>query len=205
MTLKRYTVAVVVLLAVIGAVLQQQTAIPNQEIVLELNAQVLNIEDTQGTIHVVEDALSNLGATHVKIKENANGKLKISYHSATPIGEIKQKLSKRIRGELGLTETTDAWPLQNESLSYNLDVYEIQNTLEGDSGVDGTGTTVLELETKGDRFSKPNSFSGTALATLAAYETYVLDLRRKTAPYGTAIALQNALKRLPEGRAGPRS
>lgn len=203
MSLKKYIGVLVILLTVIGVVNHHQIDLHNQEIVLQFNNTDHTTVDAQATISILKKELQNLGVSTYKVVENGNGKLKITYFSNTDVSSIKRILLKRIRAQLNTSDDEEFpfnFPVEHQDITYNLDVYEIQNGNETDSGLNGT--VVLELKPKADRFEKPKT-SSSALDKCSkkhnANARLVFNLYKIN-----GIALDNAAKQIPEVRAGPR-
>ncbi|WP_203257973.1 hypothetical protein [Hyunsoonleella ulvae] len=204
MTLKKYIGVIVVILTLLGIVDQQQVDVHNQEIVLEFNASQHASVDDQSTISLLKQELETLGITDVKVVEKGNGTLKITYFSSIDVLSVKRILLKRIRSELNTSDEEDlpfSFPVEDHDIAYSLDVHEIQDGKEAESGLNGI--VVLELKPKADRFFKPK----TVASLLHKYKeaenanTKVAFQRHKKNVY----ALNNASRQIPEVRAGPHS
>lgn len=202
MNLKKYIGVIVVILTLIGIVDQQQVDVHNQEIVLQFtDANHLNA-DAKVTISILKKELKLLGVEDVKVVENDNGKLKITYYSDADVSAVKRILLEKIKSELGDLNNHEkpfSLPFEKNNLAYNLDVHEIQNGNETDTGLNGV--EVLELKPKADRFFKPKTASS-ALEAYSKKEDVGLKVAFNLNKY-TSYALNNALQQIPEVRAGP--
>ncbi|TBM98872.1 hypothetical protein EYD45_16220 [Hyunsoonleella flava] len=203
MSLKKYIGILVVLTAIIGFVNHHQVDLHNQEIVLQYNNAEHTDVDTQITISILKSELQNLGVTNYKVVENGNGKLKITYFSKTDVALVKRVLLNRIRSQLDTSDNDEDlpfdFPLEDQDVTYNLDVHEIQNGNETDSGLNGI--VVLELKPKADRFEKPKtaSFSFHKHSEKEHAESNVaFNLHKRN-----VCALDKASQQIPEVRAGP--
>jgi hypothetical protein len=200
---KWYIGTLVVLLAVIGIIDREQVTLPNQEIVLQFNDVELASEDTLATIAIVKEALQNVGVHNFQVKENDKGRLKITYYSEADITVIKGLLSKRIRTELEAPSDDEEapinFPLHDENIAYNLDVYEIQKTADADSGLNGIA--VSEFKPKADRFFKPKIGASVPISNSEQDDTETLLALKIHSTI--ALAINNTLQYIPEVRAGP--
>lgn len=191
-------------LTVFGVISQQQIAVPNQEIVLQFTDVELTSEDAKNTITIVKAQLLELGVENIKVKAQQNGKLKISYYSDVDISSIKRNFSKNNNVVLDYTsanqdEKSNKFPSDDNSISYNLDVYEIQKN--SDSGWDFDDAFVLDVEVKSDRFSDPNlyfSVSDFDLGIASAIAGVAYKVRRNI-----TIEIGDPIHSKPEVRAGP--
>tara|TARA_R110002049_G_scaffold41385_3_gene124673 strand:- start:16228 stop:16932 length:705 start_codon:yes stop_codon:yes gene_type:complete len=201
---KWYVITFLVVLSVLGFVSQEQIAIPNQEIVLQFTDVEITSQDAQSTIAVVKRQLQNLGADNIQVKESNNGKLKITYYSSTDISIIKDTFSKDEIVDVDYTsqnqnKKTEGFPSGKNSITYNLDVYEIEN--EADSDWDFNGISVIEFDSKSDRFFDPNPyFTGSNIGFRIKNNSVKVAY---TIHYRIAIVLDKASKSIPEVRAGP--
>lgn len=199
---KWYISALILILTLFGAISQQQITVPNQEIVLQFTDASITSKDTQNTIAIVKRQLQDLGVSNIQVKETENGKLKISYYSDTDIASVKERFSKEKNLTLDYTfnnenEDSSKDPFDDKNITYNLDIYEIQNG--SDVEWDLNGTSVVELKSESNRFSNPNIYAFINAVEInesiekVAYKTY----------YNIAIAIDNTSHKIPEVRAGP--
>lgn len=203
MTLKKYIGVIVAILTLLGILNQRQADVHNQEIVLEFSKISQSGVSAEVAISVLKEELQHFGVADVKVVENANGKLKITYYSDADVSVIKRILVKKIRSELDTSdddeETPFNLPSEEKNIAYHLDVHEIQKGSKTDSGLNGI--EVLELKPKADRFFKPKTPS-TKLNPLYG----IKDVTLKVAFHlykNKDFALRNALQQIPEVRAGP--
>lgn len=202
---KWYVITFVVILSLLGFVSQEQNVIPNQEIVLQFTDIEITSQEAQSTIAIVKKQLQNIGADNIQVKESHNGKLKITYYSSTDIAIIKDAFSKdeslnvNYSSEKQDGNSTKLPSDENTSLSYNLDVYEIQK--EQDTNRDLNGIQLVEFDSKSDRFFDPNTFFSSK-----SLDSRIANSRVKVAYIihsNIAIAIDNTSKSIPEVRAGP--
>lgn len=191
-------------LTLFGAISQQQIEVPNQEIVLQFTDVELTSEGAKHTIAIVKAQLLELGVENIKVKAQQNGKLKISYYSDAEISSIKRNFAKNNNIVLDYSATNQdedpsKFPSEENSISYNLAVYEIQKN--SDSGWGFDGTFVLDVEVKSDRFLDPNLYflvSGLDCRNTNSIARVAYRVRRNI-----TIEIGEALHSKPEVRAGP--
>ena len=201
---KCYIIAFLVICSVLGFVSQKQLVLPNQEIVLQFTDVEVTSQEVQNTIAIVKNQLQSLGADNIQVKESQNSELKITYYSSTDISIIKDTFSKD--ENLGVHYTspnqdkeTEGFPLDENTITYNLDVYEIENG--ADSDWDFNGISSIEFDSKSDRFFDPNPYFPGAnidyrIKNNSVKVAYIIH-------HNLAIAIDNASKSIPEVRAGP--
>ena len=201
---KCYIIAFLVICSVLGFVSQKQLVLPNQEIVLQFTDVEVTSQEVQSTMKVVKNQLQSLGADNIQVKGSQNGELKITYYSSTDISIIKDTFSKNGNLDVDYTspnqdKETEGFPLDENTITYNLDVYEIENG--ADSDWDFNGISIIEFDTKSDRFFDPNPYF-----PLANIDFRIKNNNVKVAytiRHNMAIAINNASKSIPEVRAGP--
>lgn len=201
MNSRRYIGALIIVLTFLGVVYQQQNTLPNQEIILQFKDVKVTSAETQSTIAIVKKQLQNLGANNIQVKETQDGTLKITYYSDTNVINIKKTLSQEKKLVLDYSTNSESsnLPVENSSIGYNLDVYEIKQGNETDWNL--VENNVLEQKPENDRFFNPNFFvlinikysSDKDLVTKVAYK-----VRRNV-----ALAIDNTSHNIPEVRAGP--
>ena len=136
--------------------MQQETVVPNQEIVLEFANTQITSPEAQHAISIVKKQLHDIGVKNVRIsKELKNGTLKITYYSNANVERIKKILSEKQNNKLGhlvldQNKKKDEFPpVNNDFDAYNFDVYEIQKSTDFDTGF--TGQYPLEIKQKQQR------------------------------------------------------
>lgn len=197
MNTKWYFGALIIILTLFGAS-QENLKVPNQEIVLQFSSASVSSNDAQRAISKVKEQLETIGVSKVEVREEANGRLVISYFSDTTVANVKNALST---ATLAFDYTSNNYSLLKlpKEEAYNLDVFEI--TKSDDVGFGSTGKLILELKQDYDRFSNPNVFfyAPEVLATDKNIEVLVAYKQNRT----LAFATNNILYKIPEGRAGP--
>ena len=197
--MKSYFSALIIALTLL-VVAQQQITMPNQEIVMQFTDDEVTSDEALNAITIVKNQLQNIGVENIQVRELDDGILKITYYSEIDVASIKNILSKEKKLELGYTsqqEKSTKLPSDDESNSYNFDVFEIQKS--SDAEWDFNGTLVLELKPDGDRFFNPKIY--------ASIDEVDADISNKKAVCKTysniAIAIDNTSYKIPEVRAGP--
>ncbi|MHA7059980.1 hypothetical protein ACWGOQ_0022325 [Aquimarina sp. M1] len=185
-------------------IMQQQTVVPNQEIVLEFTDVSVTPLEAQNAITVVKKQLESIGVKNTRIsKELYNGKLTIAYYSDADIESIKKILSVEHQIVLDHVlfdqqDTDKKSPLDSDSSHYNVDVYKIQKHTDTDA--DFNGIYVLEIKQKQDRAS---GFYGYSSITVNTNHLDSLTKLSQKVNGAIAIAIDNTSYKIPEVRAGP--
>lgn len=190
-------------LTLFGVVSQQQIAVPNQEIVLQFEDVNLTSNQTEDAVANVKQQLQDLGAKNIKVLSLDAGKLKITYFSDADIASIKQLFLDQETLALQFTSQSQnndssKLPFQESSITFDINVYEIQNGQH--SGWDFDGAISLDVEVKSDRFLDPNYIS----TENKGYD-YIDNLIHVTFKIRKAVTIQlsDPLHVIPEVRAGP--
>ena len=103
---KWYFSVALIFIAVLGCILgQQQTTIPNQEIVLQFTNEDISLNDAQVTIDILEQELQRIGVAYIHVSEKEDGRLVISYFSKTDVQSIKKLLSSQKELALGFVSS----------------------------------------------------------------------------------------------------
>ena len=200
---KWYISTFIIILTLLGAVSQQQIVIPNQEIVLQFTDAEVTTEEVKNTIAIVKQQLQDLGVNNIQVKESEHGKLKITYYSDSDVASIKETFSKEDKLKIDFNsrnqnESSNEFPFHENTISYNLDVYEIQdgNDIEWDLN----GISVVGFDTKSDRFFDPNS--NFYFNQIEVSEDNSIKHSYKVRK-NIALAIDDILHKIPEVRAGP--
>ena len=202
---KWYISAFVLILTIFGIFSQKQTVLPNQELVLQFEESGVTSEEIQNTTTIVKQQLQALGVSNVKVKKTTNGKLKIVYYSDINIASIKKTFLQDCTLEVNFNTTnqnknsSDLPFNQEDSISFNIDVYEIQNGNDSDWNLNGVN--VPDFENKNDRFL--SSYSKLFLNNPWVSKTNsVSELALKVSQH-VIFTINNTSKSIPEVRAGP--
>ena len=204
---KWYFSVALIFIAVLGCILgQQQTTIPNQEIVLQFTNEDISLNDAQVTIDILEQELQRIGVAYIHVSEKEDGRLVISYFSKTDVQSIKKLLSSQKELALGFVSSEKnqkplQFPSKDTIIGYNLDVYEIQDGQNSYSSLGGK--CAVELKSGQQRFVNPNFYMPTEGIYLIDSEQ-ILKVNFSFQRY-IAIAKDYRSHKIPEVRAGPLS
>ena len=204
---KWYVTVALIFIAVLGSVLgQQQTTIPNQEIVLQFSNEDISVTDSQHTIAIVEQELQRIGVAYIHVSEQEDGRLVISYYSKIDVESIKKMLSTQKELALGFVSSDKNkkplhFPSKDTSIRYNLDVYEIQDGQNSFSNLGGK--CAVELKSGQQRFLNPNFY----IPTEAQYLVVSAQLLKANFSFQRYVAIAKDYRshKIPEVRAGPLS
>ena len=197
--MKWYFGALIVILTLFG-VSQENLIVPNQEIVLQFSVAEVSSSQAQLAISSVKKQLETIGVSKVDIREEANGRLVISYYSDTTVANVKDILSTTTLAidYASSEDTSSNLPIEQ---NFNLDVFEIIKS--SDTGFGTTGKLIFELKQDYDRFSNPNVY--VSLSTINSSEKNVEIAVAYKLNSTIAIAINTIPHKIPEGRAGPLS
>jgi hypothetical protein len=199
-----YISTLVVILTFLGVVCHKQVSLPNQQIVLQFANVNTTTNQAQKTIAVVKKQLQELGVQNIQVAEIENGNLRIRYYSDTDVASVKKIFSKEKNIVLDYSSFNQEnnpvkLPANDDSLSYNLDVYEIDNGDYSELGFNGK--FLLEPKLKNDRFFNPNVYLSANTISISEKDSIVkvtYKIRRNI-----TIIIDNTLHKIPEVRAGP--
>lgn len=205
MNSRRYIGALIIVLTFLGVVYQQQNTFPNQEIILQFTDVKVTSAETKSTIDVVKNQLQYLGANNIQVKETKEGTLKITYYSDTNVTNIRRTLSEKCDLVLDYSLNNknnehSNLPIENNSISYNLNVYEIQKGNDADWNL--VANNVLELKSDNERFFNPNFFM--SYPNINDREERVIKVALRINK-NIALAIDNTSYNIPNVRAGPAS
>lgn len=202
MNSKWYFSALVVILALLGINLEQNT-VPNQEIIVEFDNDSVSPSETRNTLSIVTQRLQQLGANQIEVLGNQDGRIKITYYSSQDVASIKRILAGENKLHLdyaSLLPNGDpiSVPVQDDFNGYELNISEIHHGPQ----VEMTFTGFMhEFTTLQDRYVSPDvfvTFDETAVRIKNNTEevAYIL--------YGsTALEIDYNSHNIPEVRAGP--
>ena len=198
MKAKLYIVALVLALSCVG-IFQNKISAPNQEILLQFNSENVSEEQSQLAIAKIELQLKSFGVDDVHVSQQKDGHLKISYYSSVDIESIKKSLSESEDYAFDYTSKQNDKLPKNDSKDYNLDIYEIHKSSNGNNGAAGKALWIAKQDY--DRFLNPNISFSSFFASVENVDCYV----RKTviANRSVAIVTENSSHIIPEVRAGP--
>ena len=200
---KWYISTLIVFLALLTALVQQQFVAPNQEVVLQFQENDTSLEDAQETIEIITKRLQELGVQEVQIIEEGD-QIKITYYSDHNVASIKEQLQVSSLVQVNsasndLDKGRSNLPIDEQDRVFNLDVFEIQKEDESQRGLEGT--LVLEFDPLSDRLIKPEQYGAThSLDSESVSELTALALKVNNR---IVHAIGSPLFIIPEVRAGP--
>lgn len=202
MKTKWYFYALIVVFIFLGA-FQENTTVPNQEIVLEFVDVKIAKKDIDNTISFVKEKLQNAGAKNIEVKEAKNGILKISYYSLENIDSIKETLSKdnSLAFNNSSNHKEENSPLSHKSSNYNIDVYELDDYPTDISNFDGN--SILEIKFDSRRYTNTQNFA--SLESSQISEAHKVFKTAYKINKSLLILKDNTSHLKPEVRAGPNS
>ena len=201
MFVKHYISILIVAISILGIVSQRQIDLPNQEIVVQFDNSDITTEEVDGIINSIKIQLQELGVEEINVSDDNLGELKITYYTNADVSSIKNKLSKNGSIKVDLNEKSPKNKNKthsNNNLSYNLDVYEIQ---ESNTDWGFNGINVLNIDYKSDQLFNPNS----QLSTYSVIINNDNSVTRETYKVLRSIAfsITEIPHKIPEVRAGP--
>ncbi|GAA4280901.1 hypothetical protein [Gaetbulibacter aestuarii] len=202
MRLKSYIL--IVLLAVLGVLSLHKNQAPNQEIVIQFHDVAIHSDAAQSTIAGIKAQLEHLGVTNIKIKDQENGTLHICYHSEKAIADVRKTFSEDEALDVDVTASAENQeapqsPVNDHTLSYKLDIFEIQKQDPNHLDLNGVSVPVLKLKT--EHFFEPNK-----VLTCHFDDPYQLSYFNKNTPKPadySAKLKRHVSQRTPQVRAGP--
>ncbi|TXE09901.1 hypothetical protein FUA26_10465 [Seonamhaeicola algicola] len=181
-------------------VFQKQVTVPNQEVVLEfVNSASITKQTVQSAINNVKEQLQSVGATNIKVQEEKNGTLKISYYSAINVANVQQLLAKKhglVLEQVPFEQENDG--SSSSKSSYNVNVYEIK---KGSDPSSLNGKHIIEIKYDSDRFTNPNVYF--PLISVAINKTNHLVKTAYRVNKQVQVTIKNIPHKVPEVRAGP--
>ncbi len=190
--------AIIFILTLLGVVNQQQSPVPNQEIILQFTDSELNSNEVAFTLSSIKKQLNLLGVKDLKVEKGSlKGQLKLSYYSNISVVQVQNKLSKSKAQNLQLPKQSKHQ--EKESIAYNIDVYDIQNTSNYSSDLDGK--FILESKLKNERSFQTN-YSFLTAQVYSKLQDGVVNVAYKVS-HTIFIDIEEALHTIPEVRAGP--
>jgi len=196
----RWYVSLLLLVFISFGFFQENTAVPNQEIVLEFVDFKIAKNDIDNTIFDVKEKLLEAGATNIKVQETKSGALKISYYSVVNADYIKEIFSEDLLLAVNNQPNNkkDNFPFSKKTSTYNLDVYELDTDIEI-SNLDKNA--VLEIKFDAQRFSTHQNYA--SLETTQIKEVTKLLKVNYSFLKSLSIDKDNKPHCKPEVRAGP--
>ena len=201
----RWSIGILIfVLTLVGIASQQFTPVPNQEIVFQFDGHTITIEEAEHAVALVKKQLHAIGADNIKVHEQEEGFLKITYFSDTDVALVKKLLSDEIEVSSALAfknkqKGSSKTPIGKDSSRYNIDVYEIQSG--HDTGGNLVGKNAIEQKSEQNRFFSPNLLMVLyRICTSAPDETKKEDYKFRKY---ISFSINETSHIIPEVRAGP--
>lgn len=193
----------VLLLALFGRYLEQ-SAIPNQQIVIEFSNEDVSERDAKNTIDDIQLKLQSIGVEDIQIGQSENGQLKITYYSDADVTHIEEVLSTEQGFKLTYDSDEDGstnFPFEKALEDYELNISEIQNGNTNTINWDFESVKITELNQESERFynAKVNSASK-QLNSKYSNSLVTIAIEVNTT---VVIAIDSVSYKIPDVRAGP--
>ena len=160
MNFKKYSVAFILLLCLLGISSQQKAVDANQEIVFQFSDDAMRSANAENAISAVKKLLLTVGVQDIQVEEQANGVLKIKYYSDAEIVDVKRLLSEDRALELDFSETrlgNSKFPSKEQKDLCNLKVSKIQKQQDLSIGISNEGVLVQKVDV--ERFINPSDLN----------------------------------------------
>jgi len=147
---------VFIVLALVG-ISWEHTTKPNQEVVVQFSDDHVSCDTAQNTIALVKLKLQDIGVENIQVVEEETGRLKITYYSVMGVDAVKRSIANSENLSLAFIsdlphKEEQKLPVENDAVSYELNISEIQQLPASDVGSDGF---ILELQSNHDRYVPP--------------------------------------------------
>ena len=172
--------------------------VPNQEIVVQFNADAVSDQQTQDAITNVTSRLQSIGIERIQVVEDFRGNLKITYYSAVTVEVVKSLLAKEQLQLAQNTQQDNKQPFGEYPKTYQLNISEIQLAEGANMGLNGT---LVEVKSGFEWYINPLNYLGGASMEIGLGQTFE-DIAFTC--YGdVALGIDTASYKIPEVRAGP--
>ncbi len=199
-----YFLGIIIALAFFGISLEQ-SAVPNQEIVVQFNADSITVDEAEQAISNITSQLKAVGIEVLQVSEIYDGKLKVTYYSNVDVAIIKDLFDNQNKLKLGYSTfnnhgDSSKIPFGDESNTYRLAVSKIQKDSGSDLGLHGLPVEVKNVK---DQYLNP-------IVSLGAAETnFSFKHNIESVVYKNyrdiVFLIDNSSYKIPEVRAGPLS
>jgi hypothetical protein len=190
----------VILLAFLGTYLEQST-VHNQQIVIQFSDQNIDEKDAEIALETIKKQLQTIGIDFIKINQNDDGQLKITYYSTSDIAQIEALLTNGQHFKLtyGLEDKSSDVPEHKSSKDYELNISEIKNS--NHIKWDFERAEIVQLNQKSDHSNNPRVNTSSVVVNENYFNGAVHTNIRTN--HAIAIAIDNYSYMIPEVRAGP--
>nr|WP_042292706.1 hypothetical protein [Nonlabens ulvanivorans] len=129
--------SILVSLISVFVVQQQESVVPNQEIVLHFNSEAISTEDVQCSISLLTNQLTDAGVVDIKTVIQPGGGYKISYHSDLSVTSIKNRIDVEAFTDFVNEQSPFSdLPVQDDEVVLLMDVYDIHQDTGGFADTD---------------------------------------------------------------------
>lgn len=183
----------------------EKSAVPNQEIVVQFNADSISSDEAQQAISEITEQLKAIGVADVQVSEILDGTLKVTYYSTIDISVVKNLFNKQNKIQLGdtafnETEGSSKIPFSTDSNTYKLEVVKIQNDYGPDLGFHGLPVEIKSLK---DQYLNQILSLGNSEINFGLKNNVEREVRKNY--HYVALSINNTSHIIPEVRAGPLS
>ena len=204
MNSKWFIGVVIVALAFLGISLKQ-TAVPNQEIVVQFNTDGVSANETESAIAIVTKQLQSIGVEGVQVAKTLDGNLKITYYSTIDVAVVKDLFAKQEQlhlGSLAFNPNGDSsnQPFDSNTATYELNVSEIQTAIDADMGLNGA---LIDIKSGNEWYVNPVLYLGNATIDFSLQNT--IEKVAYSCFGNVALGIDTTSYKIPEVRAGPLS
>ncbi|WP_055442798.1 hypothetical protein [Lacinutrix himadriensis] len=198
---KWYICTLVIAFTLLGYISKEQSALPNQKIVLQFSDTTITSNEIENTVAIVKKQLFDLGVDNIQIHKIENNQLKITYYSDADVVLVKKILSneKNLAIDYPSKSKEEKVPSNKDTANYNLDVFKIQDAKDANSGFDGK--VAIEPKLESDRYSNPNVYFSASIVEIIEIHTDIQVAYKVNT--NIAIAIDYTSYKIPEVRAGP--
>ena len=186
----RWVYGILLLVSAIIGIYQNQSNVPNQQIVLQFDEKNQNIDEA---VSRITDQLQDVGASKINIQTTSNSSAIITYFSSVDVFDIEMALQTDSESSSQKSQS------QSEPETLYFDIFEIK--AQQNTSWDFEGTLVAYGKEHLDRPVLSDSFSD-YLKSNDRLEFTGLFSNDRTRNYQVAL-LHNTSYEIPEVRAGP--
>jgi hypothetical protein len=183
----------------------EPTALPNQEIVVQFNAENVSTADAQQAIARITSQLKSVGVENVVVSKIHGGKIKVAYYSTTDVATIQNLFQNEGTLQVGDTafnekQHSSEIPFGKNAGIYKLDVIKLHKDYSAHNGLQGLPVVI---KTAKDTYLKP-------IISVSVSETgFHLKEREEQLAFknyrSVSLLIGTTSHKIPEVRAGPLS
>ena len=204
MNKKWYFFGLLIALAFFGISLEQ-TAVPNQEIVVQFNGDSISSDEAQQAISEITEQLKSIGVADIQVSEMLDGTFKVTYFSTIDIAVVDDLFNKQNKLQLGesafgKTENPSKIPFNNDSNTYKLEVIKIHKDYGSDLGFHGLP---IEIKSLKDQYLNQVVSLGTSGINFDLKNSVEKEVGKNY--HYVSFSKNNTSHKIPEVRAGPLS